>query len=350
MNARKNPNYDDDLKNVYREMAVGEKASKNPAKVVLLLPSKGMLCYKLGLKKGTINKNTFCIFVEEVPKFAKRIRNVANFAVKRGRIKGFIVVEKSLERWNAEKDLMGMKIDLAFIDLCGEITPNIMFWIANQGQHVFADEAVISWTFQTGFRGRTPFSNKIIQHYENGLTVTQNLRNQNWLGLVSMDRNDRKYVKRMLTCQALYDSLYHFEVIFEESHWYKISRTPMFFIKTRIKRLKYSDYEREQVCNSLTRKCHTIQGTPEYYDRIRESKMELAYKKSLMAEDTENRQTLGEMLGLLDDEDTVSQEYRGVDFFDVSPQKRAHIKIQAKRRGLNPEKEVKKIQMIFAQA
>jgi len=138
-----------------REYALAKGQLERAAKCVVLLPAEKGHDIELGLKNGLLNRNTFVIAVEKNPIIAKNMgkllsKNFNNFHVHAGPIE------------TLKLDEVGpCKVDYAFLDFCGNLTPQIADWI-DQYSNQFVSNNVIHFTFKAINR-KKQFQNSIIK-------------------------------------------------------------------------------------------------------------------------------------------------------------------------------------------
>jgi len=120
------------------------EAMDEPAKVALFLPSNTQLCIKEALETGVINRNTRIIAVEKDAQIAARIERYLD------REFNFPYLLHCDELTNLhladDPDVQRYGIDLAYIDLCGNLKLSYAKWAVRQ-HGVFNPGARVSWTF-----------------------------------------------------------------------------------------------------------------------------------------------------------------------------------------------------------
>lgn len=134
-------------KDQYRKFAV---LNAKPAKVYLTLPSDSIADIILAVELGTIDSKTFVIAVEKDAKKAKTIKEklkAFNFKhhVHHGELHT-LPLEDILKQYKLKS------VDLAFFDLCGQMTCQVARWIMRLNPSTFSSKAKVAWTFSTIIR------------------------------------------------------------------------------------------------------------------------------------------------------------------------------------------------------
>jgi hypothetical protein len=198
------------------------------AKVYLTLPSDEIRDILEALKSGTINRKTFVIAVEKDPLKARRIEEQLGRLFQR-----FYVHVGQLYTLPLAEVLEGQQIDLAFFDLCGQLTSNVALWLAELSGREFVNGAVVSFTFNTVYRANLMMD---AMKFSNGEAPR-------WEAIERMlSRCPQVSVKPVFDggCNAtLLQTLYAFygavasayRFNFQRIHEYHDSRNPMVFIQ-----------------------------------------------------------------------------------------------------------------------
>ena len=125
-------------------LSVGWNKSE-PAKSYLCLPARDCLCIKTALTLSVIDTNTEIFFAE-------RDRQDYNTILQTLKDLGFTKVTGhygKIENWKLRPK---NKIELAFLDFCGEYTPQVARWLQWCRNFVFSPNAIVSITTQANGR------------------------------------------------------------------------------------------------------------------------------------------------------------------------------------------------------
>jgi hypothetical protein len=194
------------------------------AKVYLTLPSDELRDILQALELGTINRNTFVIAVE------KDKRKASTIAKKLAKLfRRFHVHNGQLHTLPLAEILNGQQIDLAFFDLCGQITPQVAKWLQSLTGEEFATGAVVSYTFNKGYR-----HNRLIESLVGGMPRNEVVERLTKRCSQVTGRWDNP-LPAQLTLYALYGALtavYRFEFVCV--HEYHDTVVPMMFVQTTI--------------------------------------------------------------------------------------------------------------------
>lgn len=141
-------------KDVARRMMINTpRATTSPAKVAIFLPADSCIDVKLALETGVINKRTFLIIVEKAHSAATKIRAYMSKTFPKN---GYAICELELEKLDLENVLEGRKVDYAFLDMCGQITHKVAYWL-HKNQDCFTDDAIIGITRYARVRASDPW-------------------------------------------------------------------------------------------------------------------------------------------------------------------------------------------------
>lgn len=136
-----------EVKQEAREKALYWKWKREPAKVYFCLPARECLCVQTALASGIITTDTVILFVERDKEDYNAIKDKLD-SLGFKRYYGYCGKFE-----DCHFDYQG-KIDLAFIDLCGEYKAEIGEWLYVEGHygHSFAKGAIVSVTTQANSR------------------------------------------------------------------------------------------------------------------------------------------------------------------------------------------------------
>jgi hypothetical protein len=233
----------------FRMFAVANQGK--PAKVYLTLPSDEILDIKAALLLQSIDRKTFIIAVEHDPKKAQTIRELLATMFDH-----FHVHAGPLHTLDLATVLAGRKIDMAFFDLCGQMTKDIAGWLLGLDNDSFTLGARVCWTFNLNYR-----KNDLADALSRSMPRRDLVRNvvcrchnvtltPNWAepGLTH---------NVLLTLYALYGGLSsHWLFGFDKIHEYHDVRHPMLFVQTTI------NDTTSTTGNALARRLRSICGLP----------------------------------------------------------------------------------------
>ncbi len=221
-------------KSIMREFATDRDAA---ASVYLTLPAEELLDIKLALKKGTITPSTYVIAVEkewtkhaQIEKYLKS--HFDNYYLHRGEL-------VTLPAANLRKT----PVELAYIDLCGSITPQFIVWLSSFQGTEFAPNADISWTFNLTLRNSIFFGKFSDVVRDEGFLWTGTDESRQFARI--MEKCPLTYItpdwfqagpeyKQLFVLYTFYAALTQFKFEFMHIQEYKDYVVKMLFIKTKI--------------------------------------------------------------------------------------------------------------------
>lgn len=121
-----------------------------PVKVYLCLPSLECKDVVIGMQRGIIDKRTKIVAVERDYAIAH------NMGVK---LKS-LGLKYEVHNCELERAEITDKIDLAYIDICGQITADILFWLTNLN---FTENAKVGFTFSQPARSHGTFYKRLLK-------------------------------------------------------------------------------------------------------------------------------------------------------------------------------------------
>lgn len=151
------------------------KIDSTPYQTALMFPGEQQLCIKQALRSGIITKKTFIYAVEKDPYVTWKIREYLdqagfNYYLHEGDLFTFKLPNKA-------------KIDYAFVDLCGPITPYTLKWLHDNQNH-FMDNCRFIATFSTLTRGMSQFVEELNSN------LSKIVKDNTTIQLVKMGRGD----------------------------------------------------------------------------------------------------------------------------------------------------------------
>ena len=142
-------NYHRKVKNEVRTNDfISPEIGKKPAKVFIDLPAPGCIDLKELLKNKVINRNTFVIAVEgksqdETEKqHQKNLRKIEKFL--KANFKKYYLWGKSFHTLKLDEVLGKKKVDFAYFDFCGSLSPELFAWFY-QYRNCFTKDCSFSW-------------------------------------------------------------------------------------------------------------------------------------------------------------------------------------------------------------
>lgn len=225
--------HDRPYKATYRNFAVANQGK--PARVYLTLPSDEILDIKAALSHRSIDRKTFIIAVEKDKKKAKTIRELLATM-----FDDYHVHAGPLHTLDLTTVLAGRKIDMAFFDLCGQMTKDIAGWLLALDKNTFTLGARVCWTFNLNFR-----TNSMVERMS-GINMWKQIHKLERIVSRCPQVTLTPFFKQWYVCSpmsrevtftlyALYGALSsHWKFSLDKVHEYHDVRAPMLFIQTTI--------------------------------------------------------------------------------------------------------------------
>lgn len=183
-----------------RVFALGCKCRKN----ILLLPGINCACLNLGIELGIFSRESNITLVE-------RDRDVCSKIQENIRIHptySLLLLNKKLH------EVKVSNIDLAFIDLCGNITKDIYFWLKDELAPNLVNGADLSITVQDALRDN--FTEDILERQGNDPRVERWSRSDSWF---------MAHVKSLFSQKILVNKTYSVDYL------YYRDKSPMLLMK-----------------------------------------------------------------------------------------------------------------------
>jgi len=224
-------------KDQYRKFAVTN--NNRSARVYLTLPSDSIADISEGLDAGTITDSTFIIAVERDSSKAIKIGRKLSKLKLPHYVHCGQLHRMPLSAILAEHGLR--RVDLAFFDLCGQMTCDVARWIMRLDPHTFACGAKVAWTFNTKVR-YNPLLNYLNLDFD-GRPIDRSLWYRRQLVDSAVDRcRQTSFKSRSGEANGTWFSLYslygaitaNWTFSFDRIHEYHDSATPMVYIETTI--------------------------------------------------------------------------------------------------------------------
>lgn len=224
-------------KDLYRRFAVTNDS--RPAKVYLTLPSNTIADINEGLDAKTITDSTFIIAIECDQTKAVEIGRKLSGLKLRHHVYCGQLHRMPLSAIMAEHGLR--RVDLAFFDLCGQMTCPVARWIMQLHPRTFARGAKVAWTFNTKVR-YNPLLNYLNLDFD-GRPIDKRSWYQRQRVDNAVDRcRQTGFKSRGGEANGTWFSLYslygaitaNWAFSFDRIHEYHDSATPMVYVETTI--------------------------------------------------------------------------------------------------------------------
>jgi len=317
-----------DWASLQRQHVKENAEKKRYVKVGLYFPSG--LCHDLerALKLGIIDKKTFLIIVEgdrDLKQREKNLKKIKEFLAKH-KLTNVYIHRSRVHTLNLKKVLEGRKIDLLFLDICGNYAPEIANWL-NKYQECYAYNMRLPMTIAIHPRGKHGAGtnelfkamNRVSDASLNDLRLN-NIPNEilgseeiSCLNLLPDIRN---------TIKAIYYTLSRRTIRFKKIAPYRFSTTNMVCFDTI-------------VADSKDEEDMTFEAMAKDYSRKVSSNKKLRKQRTMKPVTFKNAYDIAMYMGIFGNFENYSDMPRG---------KRAHVTMNAKKAGLDPDDVKKKIE------
>ncbi len=306
-------------------------------KAGLYLPSYSCNDLDRALKCGVITKKTFLIIVEGHRDLAIRKKNLKA-------IKAFLTLNKlnnvyihssRIHTLNLKKALNGRKLELCFFDICGNYTAENANWF-HKYQDCFAHNMMLPMTLAIHPRGNRDKKDKDKSKFYATVdkVATKSLRDLSLANIPNEilgceDMNSENLLQDIrITLKAIYHSFSRREVKFKYIKPYKFSKTNMVRLDIMIGKDKAVDETFEEIA---------IQYSPKVSSQKRIRKTSKPKKSIYTVKPTllKTAYDIARHMRLFGKVESI---------YDLPRGRLAHISINAKKAGLNPDDVKDKIE------